>query len=47
MSDAQKLKDSVKEYQKAEKALDDKLNKAETSVRQTRKEIEEQSSRQG
>lgn len=46
MSDAQSLKDSVAEYKKAKEALDDKLNKAEESIRQHRREQEAQSSHQ-
>lgn len=46
MSDAQKLKDTVKLFRKASKDLDDKLNKAEESNRLHRQEQEEQSSRQ-
>ena len=45
MSDAQDLKDCIAEYRKANKALDDKLNKAEESIRQSRQEAEGQSSR--
>lgn len=46
MSDEQKLKDSIAEYNKASKNLDDKLNKAEESVRQRRQEQAEQSTHQ-
>lgn len=46
MSDAQKLKDTVKLFREANKDLDDKLNKAEENTRQHRQEQEEQLSRQ-
>ncbi len=46
MSDSQKLKDSVAEYHKAKKNLDDKLNKAVETINQNRIEQEAQSSRQ-
>ena len=46
MSDQQKLKDCVSEYQKAKQNLDDKLNKAVDSHRQSQQELEEQSNRQ-
>jgi len=46
MSDQQKLKDCVSEYQKAVKNLDDKVNKAEDSHRQSQRELEAQSNRQ-
>lgn len=46
MSDAQKLKDCIMEYRKANKDLDDKLNTAEENIRQRQREQEEQSSRQ-
>ena len=36
MSNVLKLKEVVKEYKKANKELDDKLNKAEESQRQAR-----------
>ena len=36
MSDAQKLKNAIKEYDKANKELDEKLNKAEENTRQSR-----------
>jgi len=45
MSDAQKLKDCIAEYNKAKKEIDDKLNKAEENTRQRRQEQEAQSSR--
>ena len=45
MSDQQKLKESIVEYNKAKKDLDDKLNKAAEKVRQTRQEQAAQSSR--
>lgn len=38
MSDMQKLKDAVAEYRKANKQLDDKLNKAVEKSRQIRRE---------
>ena len=46
MSDAQKLKDCIAEYRKANKDLDDKLNKAAENNRQNRQAIEGQSNRQ-
>ena len=46
MSDTQRLKDSIAELHKANKNLDDKLNKAENEHRQHRQEQEVQSSRQ-
>lgn len=46
MSDAQKLKDCLLEYRKANKELDDKLNEIEADNRQARQEKEAQSSRQ-
>ena len=46
MSDVQQLKDAVAEYHKAQKELDDKLNKAVEETRQLRQEQTEQSSRQ-
>jgi len=46
MSNALKLKECIKEYRKANKNLDDELNKIEERSRQTRREQEEQSSRQ-
>lgn len=46
MSDQQKLKDCVSEYQKAVEKLDDKLNKAEDSHRQSQRELEGQSNHQ-
>lgn len=46
MSDAQKLKECIAEYRKANKDLDDKLNTAEESIRQRQIEQEGQSSRQ-
>ena len=45
MSDAQKLKDCIAEYRKANKHLDDELNKAENQVRQNRQAQKGQSSR--
>ena len=45
MSDQQKLKDSIIEYNKVKKDLDDKLNKAVEKVQQTRQEQAAQSSR--
>ncbi len=45
MSDSQKLKDCIAKYRKANKDLDDKLNKAETQVRQRHQAQKEQSSR--
>lgn len=42
MSEAQKLKDCISEYRKANKALDDKLKEAEQTVRQNRTEQEGQ-----
>lgn len=45
MSDAQKLKDCIAEYRKANKALDDKLTKIEERNRQRRQEQSEQQSR--
>ena len=45
MSDAKILKDCIDEYRKANKVLDDKLNKAEDYIRQSRKEAKEQSNR--
>lgn len=47
MSDAQKLKDCIKEYRKSNKALDDKLNKIAENNRLARQEAEGQSHRQG
>ncbi|GAH71456.1 unnamed protein product [marine sediment metagenome] len=38
MSNVLKLKEVVKEYKKAGKTLDEKLNKAEESQRQARKD---------
>ncbi len=45
MSDAQKLKDCIAEYVKANQSLDDKLKTAEQESRQTRLDAEVQSSR--
>ena len=45
MSDAQKLKDCIAEYRKANQVLDDKLKTAEQESRQTRLDAEVQSSR--
>lgn len=45
MSDGQKLKDCVAEYQKANKAFDDKLTKAEERLRQSRQEQADKQSR--
>jgi len=42
MSDAQKLKDCITEYRKANKAIDDRLNKIEAERRRVRREVEEQ-----
>lgn len=42
MSDVQKLKDAIAEYRKANKTLDERLNKIEESKRRTRQEAEEQ-----
>ena len=41
MSNAQKLKDCIEEYRKADKVLDDKLNKAEQEIQQSRQEVKE------
>jgi len=38
MSDAQKLKDCITEYRKANKALDEKLKEAEQKIHQSRQE---------
>ena len=46
MSDAQKLKDAIAEYRKANKELDEKLSKIEENKRQNRQEQAEQQSRQ-
>lgn len=46
MSDAQKLKDSVVEYQNANKKLDDKLVKAVEDNRLRQQDKEGQSNRQ-
>ncbi len=43
MSDTQKLKDSITEYRKANKNLDDKLMEIENLHRQNQQELEEQS----
>ena len=45
MSDAQKLKDALDEYVKANKTLDDKLNKVQEANRQARQEQKERSNR--
>lgn len=45
MSDAQKLKDCINEYRKANKALDDKLIEIEERNRQNRQEQAESQSR--
>ncbi len=45
MSDAQKLKDTVTEYNKAIKNFNDKVKEAEETSRQSRLESEEQSNR--
>ncbi|GAI17183.1 unnamed protein product [marine sediment metagenome] len=45
MSDAQKLKDCIAEYRKANKTLDDNLKKAEANVLQGRQEREAESNR--
>ncbi len=46
MSDAKKLTDSIAEYQKANKSLDDKLKTAEQEIQQSRQDAEAQSTRQ-
>ena len=46
MSNAQKLKEANIEYRKANKDLDDKLNKAEENNRLNRQALAEKSSRQ-
>ncbi len=46
MTDGQKLKDCLAEFRKANKTIDDNLKKAEERVRQSRQELEAQSSRQ-
>lgn len=46
MENAKTLRDCVAEYTKANKNLDDKLNKAEESMQQTRRERAEQQNRQ-
>lgn len=46
MENAKTLRDCIAEYRKANKDLDDKLNKAEESIRETRREQAEQQSRQ-
>ncbi len=43
MSDEQKLRDCIAERKKANKALDDKLNKAEENSRIRRREAAEKS----
>lgn len=45
MSDAQKLKDCIAEYRKANKILDDKLKAVEEKTRQTRQEQMERQTR--
>lgn len=45
MSDAQKLKDCITEYRKANKRLDDKLNEIEADNRQRRQAQEAESNR--
>lgn len=45
MSDAQKLTNAVNEYEKAKKALDDKLSKAQESIQQARQEQKDQQNR--
>ena len=45
MSDSQKLKDTISEFNKAEKRIDEKVNKAQENSRQAQREREEQSSR--
>ena len=45
MSDAQKLKDCIAEYRKANKKLDDKLNRIEDDNRRRRKEQADESPR--
>ncbi|GAI56283.1 unnamed protein product [marine sediment metagenome] len=45
MSDAQKLKDCIAEYRKANKDLNDKLKTAEQNIRDRRKTTEDLSSR--
>jgi len=45
MSDVQKLKDAIGEYRKANKELDDKLNKVEENTRQLRREQAEKLNR--
>ena len=46
MSDEQKLRDCIAERKKANKELDDKLNKAEENNRIRRQEAAEKSNRQ-
>ena len=46
MSDAQKLKDAIEEYRKANKNLDERLNKTAEETRQARQAAMEQSRRQ-
>jgi len=46
MSDAQKLKDCITEYRKANAELDKRLRKAEQDNRQARQEQEAELSRQ-
>ena len=45
MSDSQKLKDSISEFNKANKKLGDKVNKAQENSRQAQKEREGQPNR--
>ena len=44
MSDSQRLKDSVSEFNKAKKKIEDIVNKVQENSRQVRREREEQSS---
>ena len=46
MSDAQKLKDAIEEYRKANKHLDERLNKIEAETQSARQAAMEQSRRQ-
>ncbi len=46
MSDAQKLSESIYEYKKANKSLDDKLKEAAVNARQSRLDKEAESNRQ-
>ncbi len=45
MSDSQRLKDTISEFNKANKKLDDIVIRAEENSRQAQREREEQSSR--